>query len=161
MIENNTFASKQAVYTLCDTLQKFKKINGDLFMMTKKYCENIGIDFEITMMSSYVRSLLLEEQDEKLAELCETIKTELRPKAYKLKSELSPEENIRQEKELKEYQKKESTRLLKEVINMVVINVNNKLPAFVSELYDEYEKTQNKIEPEDIAISLIVYCNNV
>ena len=50
---------------------------------------------------------------------------------------------------------------MKEVINMVVINVNNKLPAFVSELYDEYEKTQTKIEPEDIAISLIVYCNNV
>ncbi len=101
MIENKTFVSKQAIYTLCDTLQKFKKINGDLFMMTKKYCDSIGIDFEITMMSSYVRSLLLEEQDEKLAELCETIKSELRPKSYKLKSELSPEENIRQEKELK------------------------------------------------------------
>lgn len=46
MIQNKTHVSKQAVYVLCDTLQKFKKINGDLFMMTKKYCENIGLDFE-------------------------------------------------------------------------------------------------------------------
>lgn len=44
---------------------------------------------------------------------------------------------------------------------MVVLNVNNKLPPFVSELFDEYEKTQTKLDANDIAISLIVYCNNV
>ena len=75
MIENKTLVSKQAVYILCDTLQKFKKINGDVFLMTKKYCESIGLEFETNMMSSYVKSLLIEEQDEKLAELCETLKT--------------------------------------------------------------------------------------
>jgi len=63
MIENKTQVSKEAVYILCDSLQKFKKINGDIFMMTKKYCENIGLDFETNMMSSYVKSLLIEEQD--------------------------------------------------------------------------------------------------
>lgn len=66
--------------------------------MTKKYCESIGLPFEVTMMSSYARSLLLDEQDEKLAELCETLKTELKPKPYKLRSDLSAEENIKQEK---------------------------------------------------------------
>lgn len=50
---------------------------------------------------------------------------------------------------------------MKEVINIVVLNVNNKLPPFVSQLFDEYEKTKTKLEPEDIAISLIVYCNDV
>jgi hypothetical protein len=44
---------------------------------------------------------------------------------------------------------------------MVVINVNNKLPVFVSQLFDEYEKTQTKLEATDIAVSLIVYCNDV
>jgi hypothetical protein len=63
MIENKTQVSKEAVYILCDSLQKFKKINGDIFMMTKKYCENIGLNFETNMMSSYVKSLLIEEQD--------------------------------------------------------------------------------------------------
>lgn len=66
--------------------------------MTKKYCESIGLPFEVTMMSSYARSLLLDEQDEKLQELCETLKTELKPKPYKLRSDLSAEENIKQEK---------------------------------------------------------------
>ena len=50
---------------------------------------------------------------------------------------------------------------MNEVINMVVINVNNKLPAFVSQLFDEFEKTQTKLEPKDTAISLIVYCNDI
>lgn len=45
MIENKTKISKEAVYILTDSLQKFRKINGDVFMMTKKYCENIGLDF--------------------------------------------------------------------------------------------------------------------
>ncbi len=57
--------------------------------MTKKYCEYIGAPFEVNMMSSYVKSLLIEEQDEKLAELCETLKTELRPKPYKLRPDLT------------------------------------------------------------------------
>lgn len=47
---------------MCDTLQKFKKINHDIFLMTKKYCERVGITFEIRMMSTYVRNLLLDEQ---------------------------------------------------------------------------------------------------
>lgn len=98
MIENKILVSREAIYILCDSIQKFKKINGDVFLMTKKYCENIGLPFEVNMMSSYARSLLLDEQDEKLAELCETLKTELRPKAYKLRTDLSAEENIKQEK---------------------------------------------------------------
>ena len=59
MIECKTKASREAVYTICDTLQKFKKINGDVFGMAKKYCEAIGIEFETNMMSSYVKSLLI------------------------------------------------------------------------------------------------------
>ena len=51
--------------------------------------------------------------------------------------------------------------MLNEVINVVVMNVNNKLPVFVSQLFDEYEKIQTKLEPKEIAISLIVYCNDV
>lgn len=35
---------------------------------------------------------------------------------------------------------------MNEVINMVVLNVNNKLPVFVSELFDEYQKSQPKLE---------------
>lgn len=75
MIENKINISRDAIYTFCDSLQKFKKINGDVFLMTKKYCEAIGLPFEVNMMSSYTRSLLLDEQDEKLAQLCETLKT--------------------------------------------------------------------------------------
>jgi hypothetical protein len=44
---------------------------------------------------------------------------------------------------------------------MVVLNVNNKLPAFISQLFDEYEKTKTKLDSKEIALSLIVYCNNV
>ena len=44
---------------------------------------------------------------------------------------------------------------------MIVLNVNNKLPAFISNLFDEYEKAQIKLDSKEIAISLIVYCNNV
>ncbi len=47
------------------------------------------------------------------------------------------------------------------MINLVVFNVNNKLPAFLSQLFDEYKNTQTRLEPDDIAISLIVYCNDV
>ena len=100
------------------------------------------------MMSSYVKSLLMEEADEKLSELCETLKTELKPKPYKVKTNLSADENLKLEKEYKEYQRKEYNRILNEIINMVVLNVNNKLPAFVSQLFDEYEKTQTKLEPK-------------
>jgi hypothetical protein len=67
MIENKVPISKEAIYIFCDSLQKFKKINNDVFLMTKKYCENISIPFEVNMMSFYARSLLLDEQDEKLA----------------------------------------------------------------------------------------------
>ncbi len=59
MIENKIQVSREAIYVLCDSLQKFRKINGDIFLMTKKYCENIGILFEVNMMSSYVKSLLI------------------------------------------------------------------------------------------------------
>ena len=39
----------------------------DIFLMTKKYCESVQIPFEIKMLSTYVKNLLFEEEDEKLA----------------------------------------------------------------------------------------------
>lgn len=45
LIENKIQISRQSIYVFCDSLQKFRKINGDIFLMTKKYCENIGIPF--------------------------------------------------------------------------------------------------------------------
>lgn len=74
MINNGIQISVPSIYKICDSLQKFRKINGDIFLLTKKYCEKLKIPFEIKMMSSYCRSLLLEEDEAKLLELCQVLK---------------------------------------------------------------------------------------
>lgn len=45
MINNKIKVSNQGIYKICDTVQKFRKINSDVFILTKKYCENLKIPF--------------------------------------------------------------------------------------------------------------------
>jgi len=89
------------------------------------------------------------------------MKNELRPPQYKVNTHISADENIKLEKEYKKKQLEHYNKVVFDIIDTVVVNIQNHLPSFLEEFFNEYQKTQIRLSPKEKAVSLIVYCNQV
>ncbi len=45
LINNKIQIPVPSIYKICEALQRFNKINSDVFPLTKKYCESLKIPF--------------------------------------------------------------------------------------------------------------------
>ena len=133
---NNIQIGRKGLQMVGDTWRKFEVINEDVLAFVRDYCRQLNLPFETTYHEPYTASLIKNKRFDKLELLVGVIMQEIQPKPFKVPQGVGSVKAVELEKEWKAKELEQYIRGFSELLDVIIRNLQDKVPEFIPPLLD-------------------------
>jgi hypothetical protein len=157
---NDIRLTSDGLQILTELWQRFDIINEDLLPFLREYTRKMQMPLRTDFYASFCRSLIRTKNYEKLQVIAVAILQEIRPRPFKLDAStgnLKGEQVAVLEKEWKAREHENYLRLYIELIEVIVRSLENTVPAYLADLFDEYRRLKPAFNEKELGYAFV--CN--